>query len=155
MKKVLGIVIISFVTGMLGAYTYFTFIFAPAFYNTQTETIQVSNPIIERPIVATPKTSKYLPSEDFVAASKSSTSSVVYIKNISERRYASSWMDTFFGGGSNSHQEVSSGSGVIFTKDGFIEFMKSQGKLGGQNKLPRLSNDRKIANELINYRKND
>jgi len=26
--------------------------------------------------------------------------------------------------------------------------MKSQGKLGGQNKVPRLSNDRKIATEL-------
>ena len=28
---------------------------------------------------------------------------------------------------------------------GFNEYMKSEGKLGGQNKLPRLSNDRKIA----------
>ena len=30
----------------------------------------------------------------------------------------------------------------------FNAYMKSQGKLGGQNKLPRLSNDRKIANAL-------
>ncbi len=30
----------------------------------------------------------------------------------------------------------------------FIEYMKSQGKLGGQNKVPRLSNDRKIAESL-------
>jgi hypothetical protein len=34
-------------------------------------------------------------------------------------------------------------------KDSFQEFMKSQGKLGGQNKVPRLSNDRKIADALI------
>ena len=27
--------------------------------------------------------------------------------------------------------------------------MKSIGKLGGQNKVPRLSNDRKIADKLI------
>jgi len=33
-------------------------------------------------------------------------------------------------------------------KDGFREYMKSIGKLGGQNKLPRLSNDRKIADVL-------
>ena len=33
-------------------------------------------------------------------------------------------------------------------KDGFVQFMKARGKLGGQNKTPRLSNDRKIANEL-------
>ena len=30
-------------------------------------------------------------------------------------------------------------------KDGFQEYMKSIGKLGGQNKIPRLSNDRKIV----------
>lgn len=33
-------------------------------------------------------------------------------------------------------------------RDAFRAYMKSQGKLGGQNKVPRLSNDRKIANEL-------
>lgn len=33
-------------------------------------------------------------------------------------------------------------------KDGFQAYMKSIGKLGGQNKLPRLSNDRNIANQL-------
>ncbi|WBL22391.1 GH3 auxin-responsive promoter family protein [Zunongwangia sp. HRR-M8] len=33
-------------------------------------------------------------------------------------------------------------------KNGFQEYMKSIGKLGGQNKLPRLSNDRKIAEVL-------
>lgn len=32
--------------------------------------------------------------------------------------------------------------------NGFQKYMKSIGKLGGQNKLPRLSNDRKIADEL-------
>ncbi len=36
-------------------------------------------------------------------------------------------------------------------KNGFINYMKSQGKLGGQNKVPRLSNDRMIADELKNY----
>ena len=36
-------------------------------------------------------------------------------------------------------------------KDGFNEYMKSIGKLGGQNKLPRLSNDRKIADKLNEY----
>lgn len=30
-------------------------------------------------------------------------------------------------------------------KDAFIQLMKSQGKLGGQNKVPRLSNDRKLV----------
>ena len=34
------------------------------------------------------------------------------------------------------------------TKNGFQEYMKSIGKLGGQNKIPRLSNDRSIADLL-------
>jgi hypothetical protein len=33
-------------------------------------------------------------------------------------------------------------------KGAFIDYMKSQGKLGGQNKVPRLANDRKIADDL-------
>ncbi|MBI2731703.1 MAG: GH3 auxin-responsive promoter family protein [Sphingobacteriales bacterium] len=36
-------------------------------------------------------------------------------------------------------------------KNGFINYMKSIGKLGGQNKVPRLSNDRKLADDLLNY----
>lgn len=36
-------------------------------------------------------------------------------------------------------------------KDAFRKYMKSQGKLGGQNKVPRLSNDRKIADALKDY----
>lgn len=35
--------------------------------------------------------------------------------------------------------------------NGFQGYMKSIGKLGGQNKLPRLSNDRKIADALQKY----
>lgn len=33
-------------------------------------------------------------------------------------------------------------------RDAFREYMKSEGKLGGQNKVPRLANDRKIADWL-------
>ena len=36
----------------------------------------------------------------------------------------------------------------LMKKNAFIEYMKSIGKLGGQNKVPRLGNDRKIANAL-------
>ncbi|QWT84505.1 GH3 auxin-responsive promoter family protein [Chryseobacterium sp. PCH239] len=37
-------------------------------------------------------------------------------------------------------------------KNAFHEYAKSQGKLGGQNKTPRLANDRKIANLLEIYK---
>ncbi|HCL05274.1 MAG TPA: hypothetical protein DHW64_04625, partial [Chitinophagaceae bacterium] len=36
-------------------------------------------------------------------------------------------------------------------KNGFIDYMRSIGKLGGQNKVPRLSNDRKLADALIAF----
>ena len=36
-------------------------------------------------------------------------------------------------------------------KNGFIDYMKSIGKLGGQNKVPHLSNDRSFAEELEKY----
>lgn len=36
-------------------------------------------------------------------------------------------------------------------KDGIKDYMKSIGKLGGQNKIPHLSNNRKIAKILNNY----
>jgi hypothetical protein len=39
-------------------------------------------------------------------------------------------------------------------KNGFIDYMKSVGKLGGQNKVPRLSNDRKIVDDLVKWADN-
>ena len=41
----------------------------------------------------------------------------------------------------------------VVKKGGFVQHMKSIGKLGGQNKVPRLSNDRSVANSLLNYEK--
>ncbi len=37
-------------------------------------------------------------------------------------------------------------------RDAFRDYMKSEGKLGGQNKVPRLANDRKIAGALEGFR---
>ena len=37
----------------------------------------------------------------------------------------------------------------LVQKNGFINYMKSIGKLGGQNKVPRLSNDRVIIEEIL------
>lgn len=38
---------------------------------------------------------------------------------------------------------------TLLNKNTFNSYMKSIGKLGGQNKLPRLANDRKIADQLL------
>ncbi len=59
---------------------------------------------------------------DFTLASSVSTPSVVYIKTIATtetQRY--SWFDLFFNGQNvNQEQVIGSGSGVIFTQDGYI-----------------------------------
>ncbi|MEO5648889.1 MAG: GH3 auxin-responsive promoter family protein [Ginsengibacter sp.] len=39
----------------------------------------------------------------------------------------------------------------VVQKNGFINYMKSVDKLGGQNKVPRLSNDRKLATSLKSW----
>ena len=41
---------------------------------------------------------------------------------------------------------------TVLKKDSFRNYMRSIGKLGGQNKVPRLANDRKIADELFKYK---
>jgi len=41
---------------------------------------------------------------------------------------------------------------TVLKKNAFQEYAKSEGKLGGQNKIPRLANDRKIADSLIIYK---
>jgi hypothetical protein len=42
---------------------------------------------------------------------------------------------------------------IVSLKEGaFREYMKSQGKLGGQNKVPRLSNDRVLADVLMSFK---
>lgn len=41
---------------------------------------------------------------------------------------------------------------IPLRKNSFIDYMKSIGKLGGQNKVPRLSNDRKLADELLKFK---
>ena len=41
---------------------------------------------------------------------------------------------------------------IPIRKNGFVDYMKSIGKLGGQNKLPRLSNERTIATALYDYK---
>ncbi|HNQ12136.1 MAG TPA: GH3 auxin-responsive promoter family protein [Bacteroidia bacterium] len=40
---------------------------------------------------------------------------------------------------------------IPLRKNAFVDFMKANGKLGGQNKVPRLSNNREMADQLLKY----
>ena len=125
MKKILVIVFISITSGYLGAYL---FQVQTGFENSGMELVQntsaknnINEESQELTRVNTNRAGTYFEGpDDFIEASKISTPSVVYIKNISERVYRQSFMDMFFGQGGQMAETISSGSGVIFTPDGYI-----------------------------------
>lgn len=120
MKKYIFITVISFFSGISGAYLFYTL--QPGNPSQVTDpnlTALVNNNISEGNIQATRPSASLDLNEDFVTASAISTQSVVYIKNISEYTYARSYLDWFFDR-SSSQTRISSGSGVIFSKDGYI-----------------------------------
>jgi len=56
---------------------------------------------------------------DFVTASNASTQSVVFITTLANNTQNGNWMDWFFNGGGNQNT-AGSGSGIIFSQDGYI-----------------------------------
>lgn len=121
MKKFIPVVLVALIAGYLGSYLFYV--------QHQTTTRADAN---NQPVNLSQEDTFTVPqnvsisslpggiTEDFVEASRISTESVVYIKNISERYYRQSFMDMFFGMGGQSTETVSSGSGVIFSPDGYI-----------------------------------
>ncbi|MEQ8904952.1 trypsin-like peptidase domain-containing protein [Ekhidna sp.] len=82
----------------------------------------VQQPIVEEsptPQISTVSYPSKVPNENFVEASEKSTGSVVFIQTLSEIEYRTGgWMDWFFE--PRSSQRVGSGSGVVFSNDGYI-----------------------------------
>ncbi|MEM6643884.1 MAG: trypsin-like peptidase domain-containing protein [Bacteroidota bacterium] len=123
MKKILLFGVVGVFSGALGAYLFVSF------ESTRKED-QVRNVVIQKvagntevnaPQVSTVSSAirDYIPTENFVEASSNSTSSVVFIQTLSEVEYRTGgWMDWFFE--PRSSQRVGSGSGVVFSKDGYI-----------------------------------
>lgn len=122
MKSKIGILLIAFTSGIAGAFT----------YQKLSGADQVTEVIREVP--ASYQQANYEPSEnikpefsaalptDFRAAAERSVSSVVYIKNIQKSRRSVSFMEYFYGsrGDSRNGVAIGSGSGVIYSKDGYI-----------------------------------
>lgn len=121
MKKIIILTIVAATAGYGGAY-----LFHQQHQPVQQQASYAANPATTTtpPAVSATNTTSARPlagpSEDFVEASKISTQSVVYIKNISEHVYRQSFMDYFFGIPGQAAETISSGSGVIFSPDGYI-----------------------------------
>lgn len=110
--KTVKVVLLSLVSGFLGAFL-FGFV-KPAPQTVMPEAAPYARPVSQvyagAPLNA-----------DFVAASAASTPSVVFIKTTSTVAAQQDVFDWFFGGGNTREQQsVSSGSGVIFTADGYV-----------------------------------
>ena len=122
MKTTLKIIIIGFIAGFTGSYLFYSLVVRPELDKPDTNAAfsQVS---YDSPAVALRESSRAFSSldpVDFSGAAAKATPSVVFINSIS-RGVSYSYWDWFFGeGGANGRTQVSSGSGVIFSTEGYI-----------------------------------
>ena len=122
MRNAFGILVIGFFAGLGGSYLGYQYFVKPELTVLQSEpqfnSVRFDSPILNRssdPVRTTPGTATV----DFSDAAARATPSVVFINSISEGVSYSYW-DWFFGEGGGRQTQVSSGSGVIFTADGYI-----------------------------------
>lgn len=123
MKNVLKIIVIGFLAGFAGSFTFYYYFVKdrittnepPRAFNTVSYESSSAKRFTPAP---GPATSPAAP-VDFSDAAAKTIPSVVYINSISQGASYTYW-DWFFGEGNNNRTQVSSGSGVIFTSDGYI-----------------------------------
>jgi len=121
MNNTLKIVLISFIAGFAGAFTFYhSFIRHEATVQEEPQFNSVNFNASDLHInTGSSSTPVSLAPVDFSDAAAKATQSVVYINSISEGVSYSYW-DWFFGEGGGRQTQVSSGSGVIFSTDGYI-----------------------------------
>lgn len=121
MKNTIKTIVVGFIAGLAGAFTFFNF-YAPQPSGDSTESLQpVENKTQDTYNTSYPTTGYSADSEivDFTEAAAKTIPSVVYINSISKGVSQYTVFDLMFGGGGPQTQ-VSSGSGVIFSEDGYI-----------------------------------
>ncbi|MEO5979974.1 MAG: trypsin-like peptidase domain-containing protein [Chryseolinea sp.] len=122
MKTTIKIIIAGFIAGFAGAYSVYYYVIRPELNHVRQESsydmvsydsqsIQTSSAVSPAPAAAP---------VDFSEAAAKATQSVVYINSISRGASYTTW-DWFFGESTDGGRtQVSSGSGVIITPDGYI-----------------------------------
>lgn len=123
MKSTAKIIFLAFVAGLAGAFVFQQFL-SPTQVNEVIREIPAdvrqANYIDDRP--SDKMTSRPFDAPaDFRTAADKSISSVVYIKNLQRNRRSMSFFDYIYGReGAGSEVAIGSGSGVIYSKDGYI-----------------------------------
>ncbi|MBL7873955.1 MAG: trypsin-like peptidase domain-containing protein [Cyclobacteriaceae bacterium] len=143
------IVIVGFMSGLAGAFAFFS-------YQTEKESRQKndSNALVSdykpneiyRPIIQPSAAASAVETVDFSLAASKATPSVVYINSLSQSNVSYSPWDLLFGGG-GSQTQVSSGSGVIFSSDGYI--VTNNHVIENAEKIQVLYNKKSYEAELI------
>ncbi|WMJ72751.1 trypsin-like peptidase domain-containing protein [Cytophagaceae bacterium ABcell3] len=140
MKSLLKILLISLVAGSTGAYIYSKFspqIQEVIYYQSPDSSLNTLRFASDKKMTEI--------NQDFVSASSLSTPSVVFIKTASMQQSQMSMFDWFFGGG---NQRVSgSGSGVIYTHDGYI--ITNNHVIDKADDIEVIHNKRTYAAEVI------
>jgi serine protease Do len=151
MKRILATTCIAFLAGLAGTYVFYIYKIEPQLATQEQEQQQFTSNITSGtqsfPDVAytNSTTTAALAPVDFSEAAAKAIPSVVYINSISEG-VASSW-DWFFGGSSNVQKQVSSGSGVIFTADGYI--VTNNHVIESAERIEVIYNKRSYPAELV------
>jgi len=120
MKNILPTFLIAFLAGILGAWSFQALDYSEIKTVSETNTERTARNFSVNYHSPAPTANSSLP-VSFVEASEESMESVVFIKNFAGtdyRRY--SMFDYFFGERGASPQQVSTGSGVIISADGYI-----------------------------------
>ena len=125
MKSTFKVILLAFVAGFFGSYTFYHFGIRPSLQKLEQEPLlsAVHNTTDESTLphyYTAVSPSPDIAATDFSEAAAKATRSVVFINSISQGATLSYW-DWFFGEGTTGGRtQVSSGSGVIFSADGYI-----------------------------------
>lgn len=115
-------IVIAFIAGLAGAYTFYSYQQEKEKREVQNQPLSVTNfnaGSVYQSTESAPAPSASLENVDFSQAAAKAIPSVVYINSISQSGPSYSYWDLLFGGRGGQTQ-VSSGSGVIFSTDGYI-----------------------------------
>jgi serine protease Do len=149
MKNLIKLSLVGFLSGIGGTYTYHNFIEGKSHtaFNYELAHSHENLPHQVREVKNFETPARHLDMRvDFVDASSKSTPSVVYIKTLSNTDYGrGSWFDFFFE--NRGIQSVSSGSGVIYSADGYI--ITNNHVIENAEKIEIIHNKRTYEAEVV------